>query len=42
MVHGGSTPPRQLKIAPPLPTPREALEEGFDVLGEAFAEVLGR
>jgi 4-aminobutyrate aminotransferase/(S)-3-amino-2-methylpropionate transaminase len=35
---GGGT----LKIAPPLPAPREALEEGLAVLGEAFAEVLGR
>jgi len=31
-----------LKIAPPLSTPPEALEEGFDVLAEAFEEVLGR
>jgi len=35
---GGGT----LKVAPPLPAPREAIEEGFSVLGEAFAEVLGR
>ena len=30
-----------IKIAPPLITPRDALEEGLDVLGEACAEVLG-
>ena len=30
-----------LKIAPPLCTPPDALEEGFVVLREAFKEVLG-
>lgn len=30
-----------IKIAPPLITPKEALEEGLAVLREAFAEVLG-
>jgi 4-aminobutyrate aminotransferase / (S)-3-amino-2-methylpropionate transaminase / 5-aminovalerate transaminase len=29
-----------LKIAPPLSTPREALEEGMAVLGETFQEVI--
>ena len=29
-----------LKIAPPLPIPRDALVEGFGVLREAFEEVL--
>jgi 4-aminobutyrate aminotransferase-like enzyme len=31
-----------LKIAPPLMTPREALEEGIEVLKEAFAEAAAR
>ncbi|MEE3052328.1 MAG: aspartate aminotransferase family protein, partial [Planctomycetota bacterium] len=30
-----------LKISPPLCIPRDALEEGFAVLREAFEEVLG-
>ena len=30
-----------IKIAPPLVTPAAALNEGLDVLEEAFAEVLG-
>ncbi len=30
-----------IKIAPPLTTPEEALEEGCEVLNEAFLEVLG-
>jgi len=30
-----------IKIAPPLITPREALEEGLDVLDEACAQILG-
>jgi len=30
-----------LKIAPPLSIPRDALAEGFEVLDEAFGEVLG-
>jgi len=30
-----------IKIAPPLTTPRDALEEGLAVLREAFGEVLG-
>ena len=30
-----------IKIAPPLITPRDALEEGLGVLEEACAEVLG-
>ncbi|NMA20727.1 MAG: aminotransferase class III-fold pyridoxal phosphate-dependent enzyme, partial [Lentisphaerae bacterium] len=30
-----------IKIAPPLITPKDALEEGLAVLNEAFTEVLG-
>ncbi len=30
-----------IKIAPPLITPKEAIEEGLAVLNEAFAEILG-
>jgi len=35
---GGGT----LKIAPPLVTPREAIDEAFEVLAEAFREAAGR
>ena len=30
-----------IKIGPPLVTPEEAIEEGLDVINEAFAEILG-
>ena len=38
IVHTGR---ESIKIGPPLTIPDEALEEGVDVLGEAFSEVIG-